>query len=206
MSTSGYVSERILDLLYVLECNSDGIFDELDFWVGGRNGSNLLNNSWRKMVSKEEKLRLSSDDFMGLNFADKKLGRGLAAGLVPLLDPFPDRDLPEVEIIVGDKSRFENAITMKPEPAQDEIINLYKPKALKEGDSLMDTGNLEDAILWYKKVMDKLPFQVMYEKLQSQPSAEMSKKASQFMFSFRAMEVMKVRGSNLSLGNTGYQN
>ncbi|KAF5742431.1 hypothetical protein HS088_TW09G00479 [Tripterygium wilfordii] len=264
----------------------------------GENGSNLRNGTLEKRVGKEDKLTLSSIDFMGLNFADKKQGRGLPAGLVPLLDPFPDGDLLEVEMIVGDNSGFENATRMKPEPAQDENFDLYKPKvstwgvfprpsnisktfgggktirpgdvletaedraakdehtrqlvaaykkkagltidaklkseceeALKEGDSLMDTGNLRDAMIWYKKVMDKLPFQsklhglaalhwsicqdslnrsnearIMYEKLRSHPNAEVSKKARQFMFSFQAMKMMKVRGSNLSLGNTGYQN
>ncbi|PKA46359.1 hypothetical protein AXF42_Ash021539 [Apostasia shenzhenica] len=44
----------------------------------------------------------------------------------------------------------------------------------------------------------------MYEKLQSHPSVEVSKKARQFSFSFKAMEMMKVKGSSFSR-TTGYE-
>ncbi|KAK0572858.1 hypothetical protein LWI29_038217 [Acer saccharum] len=63
--------------------------------------------SVEKEVGKKEKLRISNIDFIGLNFADKKTGRGVPAGLVPLSDPFPEGDSPEVEIIVGDTGKFE---------------------------------------------------------------------------------------------------
>lgn len=94
----------------------------------------------------------------------------------------------------------------------------------------MGSGKLKEALPYYQKVMDKMPFQselhglaalqwstcqdslsrpedarIMYEKLQSHPNAEVSKKARQFMFSFRAMEMMKVTSSSLPM-NTGYQN
>lgn len=95
----------------------------------------------------------------------------------------------------------------------------------------MDLGNLREALPFYEKVMNKLPFQTqlhglaalqwsicqdslrrsnearsMYEKLQSHPNPGVSKKARQFMFSFQAMEMMKVTGSTFSSVNTGYQN
>lgn len=102
-------------------------------------------------------------------------------------------------------------------------------KALKDGDSLMDRGRLKEALPYYQTVMDKLAFQtqlhglaalqwsicqdsltrpeearVMYEKLQSHPNAEVSKKARQFMFSFQAMEMLKVNKSTVPPKSTGY--
>lgn len=105
-------------------------------------------------------------------------------------------------------------------------------EALKDGDSLMNLGKLREALPYYEKVMDNLTFQselhglaalqwsicqdslnrpnearLMYEKLQTHPNAQVSKKARQFMFSFQAMEMMKVTTSTpFSLNNTGYQN
>ncbi|GMI87337.1 hypothetical protein like AT2G38780 [Hibiscus trionum] len=251
-----------------------------------------------KKIQKQEKLSVSSIDFVGLDFADKKKSRGLPPGLVPISDPFPEvGDLPDVEIIVGDTSRFGEATT--PEMKQNtEEEETYKPKvstwgvfprpgnisktfgggrtirpgevleteedrnaknertrqllaaykkevgltvdpklrsecdeALKDGDSLMDSGKLKEALSYYERVMEKMPFKselhgvaavqwsicqdslgrpkearVMYEKLQSHPNPKVSKKASQFLYSFKAMEMMKVTGSNFSLKNTGYQN
>ncbi|KAI9115253.1 hypothetical protein K1719_013572 [Acacia pycnantha] len=104
-------------------------------------------------------------------------------------------------------------------------------EALKEGDSLMNAGKLKEALPFYEKVMEKLTFKselhglaalqwsvcqdslsrsnearLMYEKLQSHPSPKVSKKARHFVFSFQAMEMMKVTtGSPFSL-NAGYQN
>lgn len=94
----------------------------------------------------------------------------------------------------------------------------------------MDVGRLKEALPYYQTVMDKLSFQtklhglaalqwsicqdslsrpeearVMYEKLQSHPYAEVSKKARQFVFSFQAMEMMKVTRSTVPPINTGYQ-
>lgn len=245
---------------------------------------------------KKEGLKISSIDFMGLNFADKKEGRGLPAGLVPVTDPFPEGDIPEVEIIVGDTSKIGESTVLKPEPEQEENLEFYKPKvstwgvfprpgnisktfgggrtirpgdfletaearaakeertrqllaaykknvglnvdpklksecekALKDGDSLMDSGKLKEALPCYEKVMNKMMFKselyglaalqwsicqdslhrtkearIMYEKLQSHPNALVSKRARQFMFSFQAMEMMKVRSS--SAKNSDYQN
>ncbi|KAJ0037526.1 hypothetical protein Pint_23832 [Pistacia integerrima] len=258
---------------------------------------NVPNEIVEKRVSKKEELRVSGIDFMGLNFADKKEGRALPAGLVPVSDPFPEGDIPEVEIIVGDTSKFEETTVSKPEPIQEDNSDLYKPrvstwgvfprpgnisktfgggrtirpgdvletaedraakdkrtrellaaykkkvglnvdpklkseceKALKDGDSLMDSGKLKEALPYYEKVMSKMTFKselhglaalqwsicqdslrrqkearIMYEKLQSHPNAMVSKRAQQFVFSFQAMEMMKVTSSNLPQ-NTGYQN
>ncbi|OMO95350.1 hypothetical protein CCACVL1_05427 [Corchorus capsularis] len=261
-----------------------------------------------KSVEKKEKLTISSIDFLGLGFADKKTSRGLPPGLIPVPDPFPEGDLPEVEIIVGDTTKFGDGeatsttldldLEAKPSESEEKDSDFYNPKvstwgvfprpgnisktfgggrtirpgqvletpedraakdkrtrellsaykkqvglnvdpnlrsecdkAMKDGDSLMDSGKLKDALSYYEKVMEKLPYKselhglaalqwsicqdslsrpnearIMYEKLQSHPNAEVSKKARQLMFSFKAMEMMKVKGSNLSLKNTGYQN
>ncbi|XWS74739.1 hypothetical protein CRYUN_Cryun01aG0023500 [Craigia yunnanensis] len=251
-----------------------------------------------KKVQKKEKLSISSISFVGLDFADKKKSRGLPPGLVPVSDPFPEGDLPDVEIIVGDTSKFEEATTSEPKQNTEDNLDIYKPKvstwgvfprpgnisktfgggrtirpgelleteedraaknertrqllaaykkkvglnvdpkirsecdkALEDGDSLMDSGKLKEALSHYERVMEKMPYQselhglaalqwsicqdslrrpnearIMYEKLQSHPNAKVSKKAREFMFSFKAMEMMKVTDSNLSLNNTGYQN
>ncbi|OMO91731.1 hypothetical protein CCACVL1_07042, partial [Corchorus capsularis] len=52
-----------------------------------------------KSMEKKEKLIISSIDFMGLGFADKKTSRGLPPRLIPVLDLFPEGGLPNVEII-----------------------------------------------------------------------------------------------------------
>ncbi|CAN4112684.1 unnamed protein product [Withania somnifera] len=252
----------------------------------------------KESVSKKEKLTISSIDFVGLGFSDNKKSRGVPAGLVPIVDQFSGGDLPDVEILVGDTSKFADTETSKSNHIQEDDMNIYKPKvstwgvfprpnnisktfgggrtirpgevlesaeekaakeartrellaayksrvgltidpnlklecekALKDGDSFMDLGKLKEALPFYEKVMNKLPFQAqlhglaalqwsicqdslrrsnearsMYEKLQSHPNPGVSKKARQFVFSFQAMEMMKVTGSTFSSVNTGYQN
>lgn len=71
---------------------------------------------------------ISRLDFLGLDFADKKSGRGLPAGLVPVDDPFPPGELPEVEIIVGDQSKFGSLTGSKPPANEGENVDFYKPK------------------------------------------------------------------------------
>lgn len=263
----------------------------------GLKGGNLGSGVVDKTSKKEQKLSISSIDFVGLEFADKKKGRGLPAGLVPITDPFSEGNLPDVEIIVGDTSKFEDPSTLTSKPTQEDNPDLYKPKvstwgvfprpgnisktfgggktirpgdeletaearaakdertkqliaayrksiglnvdpnvklecekALKDGDSLMDSGKLNDALPYYQMVMDKLPFKselhglaalqwsicqdslsrpnearAVYEKLQSHPNVKVSKIARQFMFSFQAMEKLKFTGSNFSPTSTGYQ-
>ncbi|KAK7257975.1 hypothetical protein RIF29_32331 [Crotalaria pallida] len=245
-------------------------------------------------------LSVSKLDFVGLDFADKKTTRGLPPGLVPLSDSFSDGDFSEVELIVGDTSKFDAAAAApKTQQPKEDEAELYKPKvstwgvfprpgnisktfgggrvirpgevleteeekaikeartkqliaaykkeiglnidpklkseceeALKDGDLLMNAGSLKEALPYYEKVMDKLTFKSelhglaalqwsicqdslnrskearsMYEKLQSHPNAKVNKKARQFMYSFQAMEMMKVTtGSPFYIKNTGFQN
>ncbi|OIW08730.1 hypothetical protein TanjilG_03406 [Lupinus angustifolius] len=248
---------------------------------------------------KKRGLSVSKLDFVGLDFADKKTTRGLPPGLVPISDSFSDGDFSEVELIVGDSTKFDAATDQKPGQTKEDEAQFYKPKVstwgvfprpgnisktygggrvirpgevleteeekavkeartkqllaaynkevglnidpklkseceevLKDGDLLMNAGKLKDALPYYEKVMDKLTFKSelhglaalqwsicqdslnrlkearsMYEKLQSHPSAKVNKRARQFMYSFQAMEMLKVKtGSPFYLKNTGYQN
>ncbi|CAK9175091.1 unnamed protein product [Ilex paraguariensis] len=189
------------------------------------NAGNFGKGFVERRVDKKKEPQVSSIDFMGLNFADKKDSRGLPAGLVPPTDPFPEGNIPEVEIIVGDASNFGDAAATKAKPIQKDNSDLYKPrvstwgvfprpgnisktygggrnirpgevletvedrvakeahtkqllaayksqiglnidprlkseceKVLKDGDSLMDLGKLKEALPFYEKVMDKLPY------------------------------------------------
>ncbi|EOY17619.1 Uncharacterized protein TCM_042398 isoform 3 [Theobroma cacao] len=189
-------------------------------------GTSQLGKTAEKKVQKEEKLLISSIDFVGLEFADKKKSRGLPAGLAPVSDPFPEGDLPDVEIIVGDTSKFGEATTSEEKQTTEDSSEIYKPKvstwgvfprpgnisktfgggrtirpgevleseedkaaknertrqlltaykkkiglnvdpklrsecekALKDGDSLMDSGKLKEALSCYERVMEKMPYQ-----------------------------------------------
>lgn len=101
------------------------------FLTVGFEGGNKNSTGDKKMVKSSEKkdeLSISSIDFMGLGFSDKKSGRGLPAGLVPLSDPFPEGDIPEVEMIVGDMSNFDDALAeSKPIQTEEDDADLYKP-------------------------------------------------------------------------------
>ncbi|KAL7234546.1 hypothetical protein ACSBR1_018038 [Camellia fascicularis] len=91
----------------------------------GLKGGNAL---FEKMVAKKEERKISSIDFMGLDFGEKKKSRGLPAGLVPVADSFPERDLCDVEILVGDTSNFGNATVSKPSSTEEDKSDIYKPK------------------------------------------------------------------------------
>ncbi|GMY23392.1 cytochrome C oxidase subunit [Fagus crenata] len=86
-----------------------------------------------KKVNKKKELSVLNIDFIGLEFADKTSSRGLPPGLAPIADPFPVGDLPEVEFIVGDTSRFEDTTSLKPELTQEDDSDLYKPKVSSWG-------------------------------------------------------------------------
>ncbi|KAK2976195.1 hypothetical protein RJ640_027486 [Escallonia rubra] len=214
-----------------MEKAKDSLYVHLFLGLDGGERGTFGRRSIEKNVSKKEGPTISSIDFMGLNFSDKKQGRELPAGLVPVSDPFPEGDLPEVEIIVGDASKFKDAAASKPNTAREDDSDLYKPKvstwgvfprpvdiskaygggrtiqpghvletekdkAAKEkrtrqliaayksqiglnidpqlkaecqndGDSLMDLGKLKEALPFYEKVMDKLPFKEAWKILQT---------------------------------------
>lgn len=248
--------------------------------------------------SNKEELKISSIDFLGLDFSEKKNYKGRRPGLVSVAEPFHG-DLPEVEIIVGDASKVQGTTPQKLniEEEKEDTSNIYKPKvstwgvfprpgnisktfgggrvirpgdqletaedkaakekqtkeliaayrkkmgltidaqtrlecekALREGDSLMDSGKLQEALAYYEQIMKAVIFQSelhglaalqwsicqdslrrpnearsMYEKLQSHPNVQVSKKARQFVFSFQAMDMMKVKSSSVSR-KTGYEN
>ncbi|EFH57123.1 hypothetical protein ARALYDRAFT_344420 [Arabidopsis lyrata subsp. lyrata] len=99
----------------------------------------------------------------------------------------------------------------------DPKLKLECEKAIDEGNSLMDSGRLKEALPYYEKSelhgLAALQWSIcqdslrkrMYEKLLSHPNPRVSKKARQLMFSFQAMEMLKVKGSSFMEGNTGYQ-
>ncbi|CAK8576592.1 unnamed protein product [Lathyrus sativus] len=279
--------------------NKGAVASETDQGLQGGSERTWGENMNDSSVGKKEKLSVSKLDFVGLDFADKRKRRGLPPGLVPISDPYLDCDLPEVELIVGDKTKF-GAKTTAPQPEQtaEDESDLYKPKVstwgvfprpnnisktfgggrvirpgevletaeekaakeertkqilaaykkkhglnidpklkaecqeeLNKGDLLMEAGKLKAALPYYEKVIDKLPFESelhglaalqwaicldsltrhnearsMYEKLKSHPNGKVGKKARQFMYSFEAMEMLKVKiGSSSYSKDTSYQ-
>lgn len=267
-------------------------------------------------------------DFLGLDFFEKKRSKGLPPGLAPAFEPLRDDDFPEVDIIVGDPSKFDKSprrteiqpvdngesgeasqSTTKPNEADkagiappstvietEEDEDVYRPtvrswgmfprpqniskaygggrnirlggetqsaeekaakdkrtkeliaayrnrqnmvinaktkaeciKALREGDEMMNTGRLKQALPYYEKVMDAVDFKTelhgraalqwsicldslcrskeamsMYSKLKNHPNSEISKKANMFVFSFQAMDFMKVSSIPVPK-STGYE-
>ncbi|XP_072997436.1 uncharacterized protein [Typha latifolia] len=80
-------------------------------------------------ISKKEASRISSIDFLGLEFSEKKSYRGAPPGLVPVVESFLDGDVPEVELIVGDSSKFDDSTaSTKMKSEKDDNAVLYKPK------------------------------------------------------------------------------
>lgn len=98
-------------------------------------------------VGKKGELSVSRMDFVGLEFADKKKTRGLPPGLVPISDSFSDDDLPEVEFIVGDANRFDDATSTQPEQTNEDESELYKPKVSTWG-VFPRPGNISKTV-WY---------------------------------------------------------
>ncbi|XP_042010649.1 uncharacterized protein LOC121759210 isoform X3 [Salvia splendens] len=103
--------------------DNGGVADSQNLVSGLKRGDGRSGGD--KNSGKKDELKVSSTDFMGLGFADKKSGRGLPAGLIPLSDPFPGGKLPEVEIIVGDTSKFGDKSVPQ---VEENDVDLYKPK------------------------------------------------------------------------------
>ncbi|WOL00539.1 hypothetical protein Cni_G09252 [Canna indica] len=83
-----------------------------------------------KNTIKKGNLKVSTMDFVGLDFAEKKSYRGRPPGLAPVVEPLVEGDLPEVELIVGDPSKFGDAnpsVSVNQEN-NEENMTLYKPK------------------------------------------------------------------------------
>ncbi|CAN6333271.1 unnamed protein product, partial [Urochloa humidicola] len=276
---------------------------------------------------KKGEYEFDETDFLGLDFFEKKRYKGPPPGLAPSFDPLTDDDFPEVEIIIGDSSRFDKSrrsteiqpvddrksedsqstsetneadkvekvppsTVIEPEEDEDvyrptvrswgmfprpqniskaygggrniklggetqsaeekaakdkrtkELIAAYRnrqnmvidPKtkaecieALREGDEMMNTGRLKQALPYYEKVMNAVDFKTelhgraalqwsicldslcrskeamsMYSKLKNHPNSEISKKANMFVFSFQAMDFMKVNSTPVPK-STGYE-
>lgn len=93
------------------------------------NSSNLGDGSIRDMAIKEEKLKISRMDFVGINFSDKKNGRRRPAGLSQVVESLPEGVLPKVEFIVGDAGKLKEKKSAKTNSDKDtDDSDIYKPK------------------------------------------------------------------------------
>ncbi|RLM98264.1 atherin [Panicum miliaceum] len=276
---------------------------------------------------KKGEYEFDETDFLGLDFFEKKRYKGPPPGMAPAFEPSKDDDFPEVEIIIGDPSRFKKSqpsteiqpvddresensqstsetnetdkvekappsTVIEPEEDEDvyrptvrswgmfprpqniskaygggrnirlggetqsaeekaakdkrtkELIAAYRNRqnmvidaktkaecieALREGDEMMNTGRLKQALPYYEKVMNAVDFKTelhgraalqwsicldslcrskeamsMYSKLKNHPNSEISKKANMFVFSFQAMDFMKVNSTPVPK-STGYE-
>ncbi|WVZ98312.1 hypothetical protein U9M48_043773 [Paspalum notatum var. saurae] len=293
-------------------------------------GQNALLSEDVTFGNKKAEYEFDETDFLGLDFFEKKRYKGPPPGLAPAFEPLSDDNFPEVEIIVGDPSKFRKSrqsteiqpvsnreseetpkSTSEPneadkigktppstviEPEEDEDGDVYRPtvrswgmfprpqniskaygggrniqlggetlsaeekaakdkrtkeliaayrnrqnvvidaktkaecdEALREGDEMMNTGRLKQALPYYEKVMNAVDFKTelhgmaalqwaicldslcrckeamsMYSKLKNHPNSEISKKANMFVFSFQAMDFMKVNSIPVPK-NTGYE-
>ncbi|KAF7137497.1 hypothetical protein RHSIM_Rhsim07G0062900 [Rhododendron simsii] len=104
-----------------------------------------------KIVAEKEDPKISSIDFIGLDFADKKKSRGLPARLNPVADPFQEGDFPEVEILVGDPSKFGTTTVSQPKSVEDDNPVVYEPKLSTWGASLKTTEE-DDPDIYQPKV------------------------------------------------------
>ncbi|XP_026659881.1 uncharacterized protein LOC103705594 isoform X2 [Phoenix dactylifera] len=104
-------------------------------------------------VSKKEEIKVSGIDFLGLDFSEKKRYRGVPPGLAPVVEPLLEGDLPEVEIIVGDPSKFENTTpsTSVGSTEADDSTGRYKPKvSTSSASTTMNSKEDDDSMGLYK--------------------------------------------------------
>jgi hypothetical protein len=72
-------------------------------------GQNVLfsqDDTFANVSNKKRDYEYDETDFLGLDFFEKKSYKGAPPGLAPVFEPSSDEDFPEVEIIVGDPSKF----------------------------------------------------------------------------------------------------
>jgi hypothetical protein len=62
--------------------------------------------AFTKAAKKKGDYVFDDTDFLGLDFFEKKHYQGLPPGLSGAVDPFSNEDFPEVEIVIGDPSKF----------------------------------------------------------------------------------------------------
>lgn len=90
--------------------------------------SNLRDGSIRDRIVKEEKLKISRMDFVGINFSDKKNGKRQSAGLSQVVESLPQGVLPEVEFIIGDSGKMNEKKSAKTNSDDTDDSDIYKPK------------------------------------------------------------------------------
>ncbi|WVZ98313.1 hypothetical protein U9M48_043773 [Paspalum notatum var. saurae] len=69
-------------------------------------GQNALLSEDVTFGNKKAEYEFDETDFLGLDFFEKKRYKGPPPGLAPAFEPLSDDNFPEVEIIVGDPSKF----------------------------------------------------------------------------------------------------
>lgn len=112
------------------------------------NVGSLGNESFVKNIGRKEELNVFSIDFVGFDFSDKKKSRGLLVGLVSVVDFFLEGDLFDVEIIVGDVSKFGNVIFLEIKIfLVEESDDLYKLKVFIWGMFFRSSNILKT--VWY---------------------------------------------------------
>lgn len=126
---------KVLAFAVFMELKELTVFCFLKLGLTGKNGGKIGKVNSEEKTDKEQQLVVSSIDFVGLDFADKKRTRGLPPGLIPVSDPFPEGDVPEVEIILGDTTKFDDVTATEPAvaPPQEDNSDLYKPKVSSWG-------------------------------------------------------------------------
>ncbi|KAK3223799.1 hypothetical protein Dsin_010824 [Dipteronia sinensis] len=98
-------------------------------------------------------IRVPSIDFKVLNFAEKKTGRRLPAGPVPVADPFSEGEIPEVEITFEDTSKFGEATMLKLEASREDNSDLYKQAKVTTWEVFRRSGNISKVVQW--RVVDR---------------------------------------------------
>ncbi|KQK06568.1 uncharacterized protein LOC100843051 [Brachypodium distachyon] len=72
----------------------------------GQNTFASKDGAFGKAANKKGEYVYDETDFLGLDFFEKKRYQGPPPGLSPAVDPSPNEDFPEVEIVIGDPSKF----------------------------------------------------------------------------------------------------
>ncbi|TVU19176.1 hypothetical protein EJB05_35313, partial [Eragrostis curvula] len=75
----------------------------------GQNALLSQDDTFSKALNKNGGYEYDETDFLGLDFFEKKRYSGAPPGLAPIFEPSSNEDIPEVEIIIGDPSRFEKS-------------------------------------------------------------------------------------------------
>ncbi|CAM0955768.1 unnamed protein product [Alopecurus aequalis] len=140
-------------------------------------------------AKKKGEYEYDDTDFLGLDFFEKKRYQGPPPGLSAALDPFLNDDFPEVEIVVGDPSKFgKSRRSTENQPVDD---------SQSEKTSSSTSGEQNDSI----KVEETPPSSVLQPEEDEKPESYKPKVTTWGMFP-RPQNISKAYGGgrNISLG------